>query len=89
MRQTREELKPKTPFKRGIYRHSKSGALYHAAAIGRHSETLEEFVIYYESNLNGKILKAPLWWIRPVANFFKEVEIDGKMVPRFTLEHGL
>lgn len=89
MRKTREELKPKTPFKRGIYKHSKSGVLYHAAAIGRHSETLEELVIYYESNLNGKVVEEPLWWVRPVEMFSELVEVDGEQVPRFQLVYGL
>ena len=85
MRKTREELRPSVDFQRGIYRHSKSGVLYHAAAIARDSETLEERVVYYESNLNGKVVDRPLWWIRPVEMFLEEVEVEGEIVPRFQL----
>ena len=89
MKKTREELKPSVDFQRGVYRHSKSGTLYHVAAIARDSETLEERVVYYESNLNGRVIGAPLWWIRPVEMFLDEIEVEGKMVPRFDLVMAL
>ena len=63
----------------GKYIHSKTGNLYKVIAIGKHSETLEEMVVYEAlyDNPDGKI------WIRPVKSFTEEVVINGKKVPRF------
>ena len=44
--------------KPGKYRHFK-GKMYEVIGVGRHSETLEEFVFYYDE-------KRELW-VRPVA----------------------
>lgn len=57
------------------YRHYK-GNIYHVIGIGKHTETLEEFVVYRDS-LEEKI------WIRPKSMFFETVTIDGKVMPRF------
>lgn len=62
----------------GKYKHYK-GKLYEVIGTARHSETLEELVVYkalYQEE--GKNL-----WVRPVAMFLEEVEIDGKKAPRF------
>jgi hypothetical protein len=64
--------------KPGIYKHYK-GNLYRVHGIAKHSETLEDMV-YYESlyeNPEGK------FWIRPFAMFVEDVEVDGKLIPRF------
>lgn len=61
-----------------IYRHFR-GQTYRIHGVVRHSETLEEMVLYealYENEL-GKM------WVRPIAMFFEAVEHEGKMVPRF------
>lgn len=61
-----------------IFRHYK-GMLYKWIGEARHSETLEELVVYetlYDNPL-GKI------WVRPKAMFFESVEINGRRVPRF------
>jgi hypothetical protein len=66
--------------KNGRYRHYKN-KLYRALDIVKHSETLEELVLYealYE-NSNGRL------WVRPKAMFLEDVIIDGKIVPRFAL----
>lgn len=66
-----------------VYRHYK-GKLYKVIAIARHSETLEDLVVYeclYE-NPQGKI------WARPIAMWNESVEVQGKRVPRFTKEKG-
>lgn len=67
--------------KLGKYEHYK-GKQYEVIGIGRHSETLDELVIYkalYESEEFGK----NAIWIRPIAMFFETVNIDGKEIPRF------
>ncbi len=64
--------------KGGLYRHYK-GMMYRAIDIVRHSETLEELVLYetlYENKL-GKL------WVRPKDMFLGDIEIDGKRVRRF------
>ncbi len=65
----------------GIYRHFK-GKLYKVIGVARHSETLEEFVVYqalYDSKKFGK----NALWIRPLKMFLEEVEVNGKKVKRF------
>jgi hypothetical protein len=63
--------------KRGKYRHFK-GNEYEVVGVARHSETLEEYVIY-------KPLYASVseYWIRPLAMFLETVERDGEVLPRF------
>ncbi len=62
----------------GIYRHFK-GTKYKVISLARHSETLEEYVVYEAlyANPRGKI------WVRPKKMFLEEVVINGKKVPRF------
>jgi hypothetical protein len=67
--------------KLGKYKHYK-GKLYEVIGIGKHSETLEEFVVYralYESKEFGK----NQIWIRPKQMFLDKVFVDGKEVLRF------
>lgn len=64
--------------KGGLYRHYKN-KMYRAIDVVRHSETLEELVLYealYE-NQNGKL------WVRPKAMFLEDVVVEGKKLPRF------
>lgn len=64
--------------KLGKYKHYK-GKEYEVVGIARHSETLEELVVYkalYQAE--GENL-----WVRPLKMFLEEVEIDGKKMPRF------
>lgn len=63
----------------GKYKHSKTGNFYRVIGIAKHSETLEELVIYecLYDNPQSKI------WVRPLKMFIEEVEISGKKVPRF------
>lgn len=61
-----------------LYRHYKNKP-YKYIGEARHSETLDEVVIYealYENKL-GNI------WVRPKQMFFESVEVNGKSVPRF------
>jgi hypothetical protein len=64
--------------KPGKYRHYK-GKDYEVIGVARHSETLEELVVY-------KALYQPEGeniWIRPLTMFVEEIEIEGKKMPRF------
>lgn len=72
--------------KPGIYRHYK-GKEYKVIGVGRHSETLEEVVIYmalYESKFGSNAL-----WVRPKAMFEETVEIGGETIPRFAFVREL
>lgn len=60
--------------KLGKYKHFKGGE-YEVIGVARHSETLEELVVYYDS-------KHELW-VRPISIFDEEVEVNGQKVKRF------
>lgn len=65
--------------KLGTYKHFKTGNLYKVIGTAKHSETLEDFVVYealYE-NEKSKL------WVRPTSMFTEEVEINGVRSPRF------
>ncbi len=62
----------------GKYRHYK-GQHYQVLAVARHSETLEELVVYKALYKN----KASALWVRPKAMFLENVTVDGKEQPRF------
>ncbi len=67
----------------GIYEHYK-GKRYEVIDVVRHSETLEEMVLYktlYKSELG------PLW-VRPKEMFLEVIEVDGKKVDRFRFVEG-
>ncbi|MDP2631274.1 MAG: DUF1653 domain-containing protein [Candidatus Uhrbacteria bacterium] len=72
-----EDLKKLIEVKTGVYRHYK-GNEYQLIGVARHSETLEEMVIY-RALYGEKDL-----WVRPIAMFLENVTIDDKIVPRFT-----
>jgi hypothetical protein len=62
--------------KLGRYRHFK-GNEYEVIGIAKHSETLEEFVVYC-ALYGEKDL-----WVRSLEMFIEDVEFEGKLVPRF------
>jgi hypothetical protein len=64
----------------GIYKHYK-GKLYQVLSLARHSETLEEYIVYQA--LYGKYGV----WIRPAMMFLEEVEINGVKKPRFEFQY--
>ena len=68
--------------KLGKYQHYK-GKTYEVIGVARHSETMEEMVVYralYESEEFGK----NALWARPLKMFLEEVTLDnGQKVPRF------
>lgn len=62
-----------------IYKHSKKGGTYKILAIAKHSETLEDLVIY-EAQYKNTLARV---WARPLDNFTELVEVNEEMVPRF------
>lgn len=58
------------------YRHFK-GNEYLVLYIAKHSETLEDFVVYQALYGEREI------WIRPLKMFLEQVEYQGKLVNRF------
>lgn len=60
----------------GKYKHFK-GNEYEVIGIAKHSETLEEFVVYKALYGEGEL------WIRPSSMFLETIERDGKTMPRF------
>lgn len=62
----------------GTYKHYK-GNLYEVIAIAKHSETLEDVVVYrcLYDNPQSQI------WVRPLQMFREEIEINGVRIPRF------
>ena len=64
--------------KSGKYRHFK-GKTYEVIAVAKHSETLEDFVVYKALYKNPK----SEFWIRPLKNFTENIIVGDKPVPRF------
>ena len=62
--------------KLGKYRHFK-GNEYEVIAIAKHSETLEEMVVYKALYGDGDI------WVRPAKMWDEAIERDGKTFKRF------
>lgn len=62
-----------------FYRNTKNNNIYRVLAISKHSETLEDLVIY-EAQYDNPMSKV---WARPIAMFFEEVERNGIRQPRF------
>lgn len=67
--------------KPGHYRHFK-GNEYEVIGTARHSETLEELVVYRALYDNGGL------WVRPAAMWSEIVDRDGYHGPRFIPEDG-
>jgi len=61
-----------------VYEHYK-GPRYKIVGVARHSETLEELVVYQALYGEGGI------WVRPLAMFLETVVVNGKAQPRFRL----
>lgn len=71
-----QKVSLKNEIKEGIYRHYK-GNLYRMICVSRHSETLEELVVY-QGVTNGNRC-----WVRPATMWVQEVEVEGNLQPRF------
>lgn len=64
----------------GVYEHYK-GKKYKVLQVVRHSETLEQLVMYetlYECELGN-------YWVRPLEMFLGNLEYNGETVQRFRL----
>lgn len=65
-----ESIKP------GRYRHFKGGE-YELIGTARHSETMEEMVVYRALYGEGGL------WVRPASMWNETVEREGRRFPRF------
>lgn len=67
------------------YKHYRNGEVYTVLAIARHSETLEEFVVYRGEYTSAEFGANPVW-ARP-RTMFEETVADehGAIVQRFQL----
>lgn len=73
----REDILSCRPFSPAATRHFKGGE-YRVLGTARHSETLEEMVVY-QALYGERGL-----WVRPAAMWNEHVERDGYRGPRFT-----
>ena len=64
------------PIPLGVYRHYK-GNTYEVTGFAKHSETLEDMVIYKPLYGDGDT------WVRPFSMWDNPIEVDGKTVKRF------
>lgn len=62
--------------KTGKYRHFK-GNMYEVIGVAKHSETLEDMVVYRALYGDGSL------WVRPASMWDEVVERDGKVFKRF------
>lgn len=62
--------------KPGVYRHYK-GKRYRVLCLAKHSETLEEMVVYQALYGDGQI------WVRPAGMWYETVWQEGQPVSRF------
>lgn len=60
----------------GKYEHYK-GKQYEVIGVAKHSETMEELVVYRALYGEHDL------WVRPLKMFLEMVEIEGKKIPRF------
>ncbi len=76
----KDKLKPFSKKAKGLklgeYEHYK-GNRYKVLGAARHSETLEELVVYQALYGERGI------WVRPLGMFLEKVEVNGKIVSRF------
>ena len=68
-----QEIRP------GIWRHFK-GNRYQVIGVAKHSETLEDMVVYRALYGEGGL------WVRPASMWLETVERDGKTYQRFVFE---
>ncbi|HHF0526755.1 TPA: DUF1653 domain-containing protein [Legionella anisa] len=64
--------------KKGIYRHYK-GNLYEVIDVAKHSESLEDMVVYRALYGDFEL------WVRPLKMFLENIELNGEVHKRFEL----
>ncbi|MES3005329.1 MAG: DUF1653 domain-containing protein [Patescibacteria group bacterium] len=67
----------------GLYRNFKNKQLYRVIAIAKHSETLEDLVIYEAHSYKNPLSDV---WARPIGIFLEIDDRDGVKQSRFSLE---
>ncbi len=67
-----------TPLKPGRYQHYK-GNEYTVLGTAKHSETMEDLVVYQQEYGEHGL------WVRPLSMFIESVIVNGETVPRFRL----
>lgn len=72
----KEENMQKQIHKQGYYKHYK-GNYYQVLGVAKHSETLEELVVYQPQYGDFGL------WVRPLDMFLEYVEVDGQRMSRF------
>lgn len=73
-----DDLKPLPEPILGRYQHYKGGQ-YEVMGVARHSETFEALVVYRPLYGDSEV------WVRPYAMFYEQVDVNGKLQPRFAL----
>lgn len=73
-----EYMKSEHPIVMGKYRHYK-GEMCRVIAVAKHSETLEDVVVY-EALYANPVSRV---WVRPLSMFLEDVEVDGRRTKRF------
>lgn len=63
--------------KRGKYRHYKDKD-YEVIGVAKLESTLEDMVVYRPLYIAEYYL-----WVRPLKEFTENIEVDGKIMPRF------
>lgn len=69
-----------------IYQHYKNNKFYEIIGIGRHTETLEELIIYKALYSDPDFGNEAIW-VRPKSMFLEALEYKGVIVPRFTKKY--
>ena len=68
--------------KLGLYKHYK-GNTYRIIALGKHSDTMEDYVCYQWLYVSEEFGPKPIR-MKPISEFEKEIEREGKLIKRFT-----
>ena len=74
------DLPPLPSIELGRYRHYRGGE-YEVLGVVRHSETCEPMVLYRPLYNNSGS------WVRPFAMFVEDIDVDGRVQPRFARIH--
>lgn len=68
--------------KKGLYKHFK-GARITVLQTAKHTETMEDFVVYEHTDASGETAAGTMW-IRPLSMFLEIVDRPEYKGPRFT-----